>query len=170
MASDARPAEDWVTDLMRSYRDRLLGGLYEGIYSLEGEPLRRVMDAQAETCVSAFVALMDIPPNLDFESFLDRMRVSGPSQVRVERTGPDEVLWTELHRGECVCPYVRQGVIRLHPKLCLCGETWVRLLVERHARRRARVSLVESVATGAENCVYRIELGEPLPQDHEPPS
>ncbi|HXF51279.1 MAG TPA: hypothetical protein VNM43_06325 [Dehalococcoidia bacterium] len=164
MASEARSAEGWVTELMRSYRDRLLGGLYEGIYRLEGEPLRQLMDAQAETCVSAFVALMDIPADLDFESFLERMRISGPSQIRIERTGPDALLWTEVHRGECVCPYVRQGVIRLDPKLCLCGETWVRLLVERHARRRARVSLVESVATGAENCVYRVELGEPLPQ------
>ncbi len=91
------------------------------------------------------------------------MKISGPSTVRVDRIDDDELLWTELHHGECVCPHVRQGVIRLDPKLCLCGETWVRLLVERHARRRAQVALVESVATGAENCVYRITLGEPLP-------
>lgn len=162
MASETRSSADWVQELMRSYRDRLLGGLYEGIYSLDDEPLRRVMDAQAETCVSAFVALADIPADLDFDSFLERMRISGPSPVRMERTGPDELRWTELHRGECVCPYVRQGVIRLDPKLCLCGETWVKLLIERHARRRAQVSLVESVATGAENCVYLVKLGEPL--------
>lgn len=162
MASEMQPATDWVQELMRSYRDRLLGGLYEGIYALDGEPLRRLMDAQAETCVSAFVALTDIPAHLDFDAFLERMRLSGPSPVTVERVNSEELVWTELHRGECVCPYVRQGVIRLDPKLCLCGETWVRLLVERHARRRAQVSLVESVATGAENCVYRIRLGEPL--------
>jgi hypothetical protein len=163
MVSETGPAADWVQELMRSYRDRLLGGLYEGIYGLEGEPLRRILDAQAETCVSAFVALADIPADLDLDAFLQRMRISGPSPVRLERTGPDELVWTELHHGECVCPYVRQSVIRLDPKLCLCGETWVRLLIERHARRRAQVSLVESVATGAENCVYRVTLGEALP-------
>ena len=75
----------------------------------------------------------------------------------------DELLWRELHRGECVCPHVRQGVIPLDPKLCICGATWVRLLVERHARRAATVTLVESVATGAENCVYRVTLGAELP-------
>ena len=161
MTSD--PGGDWVQELMRSFRDKLLGGLYEGLYELDGGPLRRVMDAQAETCMHAFVALADIPPHLDFEQFIDRMKISGPSRVRIDHEGDDELLWTELHEGECVCPHVRQGVIRLDPKLCLCGETWVRLLVERHARRRATVEMVESVATGAQNCVYRISLGEPLP-------
>jgi hypothetical protein len=156
------PGGDWVEQLMRDFRDRLVGGLYEGVYALEGEPLRHVMDAQAETCVHAFTALAGIPAELDLDEFLERMRISGPSKVQVDRTGDDALLWTELHDGECVCPHVRQGVIRLDPKLCLCGETWVRLLVERHARRRATVSMVESVATGAKNCVYRIELHESL--------
>lgn len=149
---------DWVEQLMRSFRDRLVAGLYEGVYALEGSPLRRVMDAQAEACVLAFVALTEIAPELDLESFLERMKTSGPSRVVIERVGDDELLWTELHEGECVCPHVRQNVVRLDPKLCLCGETWVRLLIERHARRPAEVELVESVATGARNCVYRVRL------------
>ncbi len=153
---------DWVEQLMRSFRDQLVGGLFEGVYSLEGAPLRRVMDAQAETCVHAFLALADIPPDLDFDAFLQRMKTDGPSQIKFDVVSDDEFLWTELHHGECVCPHVRQNVIRLDPKLCLCGETWVRLLVERHARRHADVSLVESVATGASNCVYRIRLAGPL--------
>jgi hypothetical protein len=153
---------NWVEELMRSFRDKLVGGLYEGVYTLEEAPLRRVMDAQADVCMRAFVALTDIPPDLDLDAFLDRMKTSGPSKVQLDRLGDDELLWTELHAGECVCPHVRQGVIRLDPKLCLCGETWVRLLIERHARRSAKVEMVESVATGAANCVYRINLGEAL--------
>jgi hypothetical protein len=152
----------WVEELMRSFRDKLVGGMYEGVYALEGEPLRQVMDAQADVCMQAFVALMEIPRDLDFDGFMDRMKTSGPSKIQLDRIGDDELLWTELHEGECVCPHVRQGIIRLDPKLCLCGETWVRLLVERHARRQAQVEMVESVATGAMNCVYRISLGDPL--------
>jgi hypothetical protein len=159
------PGADWVEQLMRSFRDKLVGGLYEGVYALDGEPLKRVMDAQAEACVHAFVSLAEIPADLDFDAFLERMKTNGPSQIELERTADDELLWRELHRGECVCPHVRQEIIPLDPKLCLCGATWVRLLVERHARRTATVTLVESVATGAENCVYRVKLGEPLPED-----
>ena len=154
--------DDWVAQLMREFRDKLVGGLYEGVYALEGPPLIRVMDAQADACVQAFVALADIPPDLDFDAFLERMAISGPSRVRIDPVSDDELLWTELHEGECVCPHVRQGHVRLDPKLCLCGATWVRLLVERHARRRAEVALVESVATGAQNCVYSIRLHEPI--------
>lgn len=160
-ASGAAPP-DWVSELMAAYRDRLVGGLYSGIYRLEGAPLREVMDAQAETCMQAFVALHDIPPDLDLDGFLERMKTAGPGRVRIDRLGGGEFLWTELHEGACVCPHVRQNIIPLDAKLCLCGETWVRLLVERHARRHARVSLVESVATGARDCVYRIVLGAPL--------
>lgn len=157
------PGTDWVEQLMRSFRDKLVGGLYEGVYALEGEPLHRVMDAQAEACVQAFVSLTEIPAELDFDGLLDRVKTSGPSKIELERVSDDELLWRELHRGECVCPHVRQGVVPLDAKLCICGATWVRLLVERHARRSATVTLVESVATGAENCVYRVTLGDSLP-------
>lgn len=157
------PGADWVEQLMRSFRDKLIGGLYEGVYALEGEPLHRVMDAQAEACVHAFVALAEFPPELDFEAFLERMKTNGPSKIELNRISGDELVWKELHHGECMCPHVRQEVIPLDPKLCICGATWVRLLVERHARRAATVTLVESVATGSENCVYRVTLGEDLP-------
>ena len=147
---------------MRGFRDKLVGGLYEGIYALDGEPLNRVMDTQAESCMRAFVALTEIPPDLSLDDFFERMKTAGPGPVRVERLSEDSLLWTEFHHGECVCPHVRQGAVRLDPKLCLCGETWVRLLIERHSGRHAVAKMVESVATGAENCVYRIELGAPL--------
>lgn len=113
--------------------------------------------------MQAFVALAEIPAELDFDGFLDRMRTSGPSKVELERVSDDELPSRELHSGECVCPQVRQQVIPLDPKLCICGATWVCLLVERHARRSAAVTLVESVATGADNCVYGVMLGNKLP-------
>jgi hypothetical protein len=130
---------DWVERLMASFSNRLVGGLYEGIYALEEPHLSRVLDTQAEACVHAFVALADIPAELPFDEFLERLKTAGPGRVQVERLTADALLWTELHHGECVCPHVRREVIRLDPKLCLCGETWVRLLIERLARRRATV-------------------------------
>lgn len=156
--ADLPPAGDWVVDLMRSFQQKLTAGLLRGAYALDGEPLRQIMDAQAEACVHAFTELSDLPPDLDFESFLERMRTAGPSKMELTRLGPDEFVWTELHEGRCVCPHVRLGTIPLDRRLCLCGETWVRLLVERHARRPAAVTVLESVATGSQNCVYSIRL------------
>lgn len=146
---------------MRSFQDKITAGLLEGVYQLDGVALRQTLEGQARACAQAFVALADIPPDLDFPSFVRRMQTAGPSKVELTEIGPDKYLWTELHQGECVCPYVRLNVAPLNPKLCVCGEIWVRLLVERHARRRAEVSLVESVATGVANCVYRIRLLPP---------
>ena len=39
------PGAGWVEQMMRSFREKLVGGLYGGACALEGEPLHRVMDA-----------------------------------------------------------------------------------------------------------------------------
>jgi len=155
-------AGEWVEQLQKSFSDRLIGVLFESIYQLDDAQRATMLAGQAEACATGFAALAEIPSSLDFDGFLERMKTAAPGPVRVTKVSPDELLWTEDHRGECVCPHVRTGLIRLDPKLCGCGATWVRILVERHARRRAEVSLEHSVATGASDCVYRIRLGAPI--------
>jgi len=153
-------AEDWIEQLMRDYQDRLTRGLYDGISQLPEQELDRVMQCQAHACVQEFVKLYDLPEHLDLDAFLERMKIGGPSKINVRRHG-DTIFWEELHEGQCMCPLVKRDVIGLKPELCHCAVHWLRLLIERHARRGARVELIESVATGARNCVFRVIL-EPV--------
>jgi hypothetical protein len=86
------------------------------------------------------------------------MKISDQPRAHRPRA-EDELLWTELHEGECVCPHVRQGVIRLDPKLCLCGEMGA--AARRAARAPPRHGRDGGVGgDGRANCVYRISLGE----------
>jgi hypothetical protein len=149
---------EWVQKLIRDFQDKLTCGLYETIYDL-GAPTRdTLMEGQARACVSAFLEMADMPAGMEMDSFLSAMRTGGPSQVEIEREG-DVIDWTELHGGQCVCPFVRREVIRLDRTLCLCGAYWVKYLFETVAKTAVEVETIETVATGAENCRFRITVG-----------
>ncbi|HEX7406111.1 MAG TPA: hypothetical protein VF515_00535, partial [Candidatus Binatia bacterium] len=117
MADEQGPAPDWIQNLIRDFQDTLTCGLYEAIYKLDDPSAERLMQAQARTCVGAFLKLSDLRIPMELDEFLHAMRTAGPSQVDIQRQG-DVIDWIEQHHGECVCPFVRRKVVRLDPKLC----------------------------------------------------
>ena len=149
-----------MQDLIRDYQDKLTCGLYEAIYRLDQRSVDTLMQSQARSCVAAFVELggMQVPMQLD--AFLEAMRLAGPSKIDIRREG-NVIHWTEEHHGECPCPFVRREVIRLHPTLCICATHWMRHLFETVAKTQVEVKTVETVATGADNCRFRISVKGP---------
>ncbi len=157
-AKDAHgQAAEWVENLTRDFQDKLTCGLYETLYSLDDSSVNTLMEGQARSCVTAFTGLTGLSGPMDLDSFLEAMRTTGPSQVNIEREG-DVIHWTELHRGQCICPFVTRRVIRLDAKLCICGANWVKQLFEEVANTLVEVETLETVATGAENCCFRITV------------
>ncbi len=150
-------AAEWVQQLMRDFQDELTCGLYEAIYSLEQPSVEALMQAQARTCVAAFLKFADLRIPMDLDEFLQAMRTAGPSQIEIQRAG-NVIHWAEQHHGECVCPFVRRGVVRLDPKLCICGAHWVRYLCKAVTNTDVDVETGETVATGAQNCCFRITV------------
>jgi predicted hydrocarbon binding protein len=148
---------DWVQQLIRDYQDTLTCGLYEAIYKLDDRSVETLMQAQGRTCAGAFLKLSDLRGPMALDDFLKAMRIAGPSKVEIRRDG-NVIEWIELHEGECVCPFVRREVVRLDPKLCICGAHWVQYLFESVADTRVEVETVETVATGAQNCHYRVRV------------
>jgi len=152
--------DDPVEKIVRDFQEQIVRGAYDGIYALDEARLDHVMECQAASCAAAFTALYQIPDDLDLDGFLERMTLGGSSKIRVRREG-DTILWEELHGGQCVCPLVTRGVIRLEPGLCRCAVHWVRKLFERHVRGPVRVELLDSAARGGENCVFRVTVEDP---------
>jgi len=157
MSEDETEATDWVQELIRDFQDKLTCGLYEAIYSLDTPNVETLMKAQARSCVGAFLELGTLQVPMPLDEFLKVMRVAGPSQIEVRRDG-DVIHWIEQHQGECVCPFVKRGVIRLDSKLCICGAHWVQYLFQAVAKTDVDVETLESVATGAQNCCFRITV------------
>lgn len=153
----SRPA-DWVEELRRDFQDRIVAGTYQGLLQLDDQTQDRVMQCQARTCMEGFVELYDLDASLDLDRFLDRIaNGAGPSEIDIERDG-ETIVWRERHHGQCMCPLVARGVVPANEMLCRCSVHWVRMLIERHARRPAEVELAESVARGDQDCVFRIRL------------
>jgi len=150
---------DWLQNLIRDYQDKLTCGLWEAVYSLDQPSLDTLMQAQARTCVGAFLELGTLQTPLPLDDFLRAVRTAGPSQIEIQRHG-DVIEWTEVHHGECLCPYVKRGVVRLDPKLCICGAHWVKYLLEVVTGTEVDIETVETVATGAQNCRFRITVKE----------
>jgi len=148
---------DWVEVLVRDFQDKLTHGLYEAIYQLDDASVDALMEGQARTCVSAFTALAGLQTPMDLDAFLERMRTAGPSRIEIRREGAT-IYWREQHHGECVCPLVRRSVVRLDPKLCMCGAYWVQYLFQTVTQTAVDVETVTTVATGAEDCTFRITL------------
>jgi predicted hydrocarbon binding protein len=148
---------DWVQQLIRDYQDTLTCGLYEAIYKLDDRAVETLMRAQGRTCAGAFLKLSDLHGPMALDDFLKVMRIAAPSKIEIRRDG-DVIEWVEQHQGECVCPFVRRKVVRLDSKLCICGAQWVQHLFEAVANTRVEVETVETVATGAENCHYRVRV------------
>lgn len=150
-------APDWVMNLIRDFQDKITQGLYEGVYDLEGRPLERLMERQAHACGAAYLELCGLPEGMGLEEFLSRIRYTGPSQIDIHRAD-DTIDWVERHPDGCVCPLVKRNVIRLERKLCLCGAAWVRYLFEKVANTCVDVEIVDTIASGAQNCHFRVRL------------
>ncbi len=153
-------SDDWIADLVRDFQDTITRGTFAGISQLPEPQRDSVLACQARACVDEFVKLYDLPDNLDFDGFLARMTIGGPSKINVRRDG-DTIVWEELHEGQCMCPLVRREVIPLQAMLCGCAVHWLRMLIERFAHRPCRVELLDSVARGSMNCVFSVTLGAP---------
>lgn len=154
--SHGEPPE-WVHQLIRDFQDTLTCGLYEAIYQLDDGAVEALMDAQARICVGAFLKISNLRVPMALDDFLQAMRIAGPSLIEIRRDG-DLIEWVEQHQGECVCPFVRRKVVRLDPKLCICGAHWVQHLFETVAQTRVAVETLETAATGAQNCHFRIRV------------
>lgn len=146
-----------VEKLIRDFQDQITRGTYDGIYSLDARSLDRVMECQASACARAYVELYQISADLDLDGFLAKMEMGGSSKIRITRDG-NTILWEELHDGQCMCPLVTREVVRLEPGLCVCAAHWVRNLFERHVRGPVHVEMVDSVAHGNQNCIFRITI------------
>ena len=157
MDDTAPKTEDWVQELIRNYQDTLTCGLYEAIYRLEQPCVETLMQAQAQTCAGAFLKLSALPIPMEIDAFFETMRIAGPSQIDIQRDG-EVIRWTEQHHGECVCPFIKRGVVRLDPKLCVCGAHWVKVLFETVTQTRVDIEMLETVATGAQNCCFVIRV------------
>ncbi|MCX6836169.1 MAG: DUF6144 family protein [candidate division Zixibacteria bacterium] len=150
-------ALDWIKALLNSM-DK----------AIDPQITMALMHANGRACYNgAFgVASEELPDPASVQSFLDGIE----KNYKITREGNIRWFhfsWGQNHQnpqglimrdGFCMCPIVESIVPGLSPTYCNCSAGYVKELFERNLGRSVNVKVMETVQTGAKDCVFRIEI------------
>jgi hypothetical protein len=135
-------------------------GVYKGIEGLEESTKASIMRPAGQACAGDIAVLC--------ERYLGRAinttddLVSGWNILR-ERRGLTGLWKTEGNIirgvfGECGCPFIRSGLIALHPAHCYCSQSMMETIFFRFAGKPVNVEIKRSIGRGDAVCEFVIKL------------
>lgn len=137
---------------------KLVRGIMKGVFELDDEARNKVLEEMGKACYVGFKDFVGIPPtDMDIESACEWLDSTVPHKRRFQRAG-DTLYWEADVKdtyGGCMCILVRLGIIEPRPELCICSTNYNKSALEEMTGRRVEGELVESLNSGARNCVYR---------------
>ena len=133
-------------------------GVVAGLADVDEDIAKKVLEKCGEACARSYIASRGYDQaSHDLDSWIKLLNESRPNVYNVQKKD-GEVLY-ELKMGRCVCWLVSENVIALNPRLCsACATNFYKYTFQNVAKRPVRVEVVESHATGANKCVFRIRL------------
>ncbi len=137
---------------------KLVRGIMKVVFELDDEARNKVLEEMGKACYEGFKDFVGIPPtDMDIESACEWLDSTVPHRRRFQRAG-DTLYWEADVKdtyGGCMCILVRLGIIEPRPELCICSTNYNKSALEEMTCRRVEGELVESLNSGARNCVYR---------------
>jgi len=137
---------------------KLVRGIMKGVFELDDEARNKVLEEMGKACYEGFKEFVGIPPkDVDIERACEWLDSTVPHKRRFQRAG-DTLYWEADVKdtyGGCMCILVRLGIIEPRPELCICSTNYNKSALEEMTGRRVEGELVESLNSGARNCVYR---------------
>jgi hypothetical protein len=149
---------EWIKDLMDNMNAML-----------DDETKIRLLQANGRSCYQrAFgAASEEKPPAEAGARIIASLQMSGNEVKREKDKTVIIYRWGRKHQnptglvmqdGYCMCPIVESGPPDLSPTYCICSTGYVKESFERMFGRTVNVELLESLKTGGNDCVFRIEL------------
>jgi predicted hydrocarbon binding protein len=147
-----------IEEFLRSW----IRGVIDGLKEIDEETARRILKRCGENCCKIFLEVygLDLAShNLDsLVAKLDEGLLT--TGTRCVKEG--DVIIYEFKPEQCECLLVSEGIVKLTPRLCsACFTNWLEYMFETVSKRAVRAELIESLATGASKCAFRIRL-EPI--------
>lgn len=140
---------------------KLVRGIMKGVFELDEEARNKVLEEMGKACYEGFKEFVGTPPaDMDIESACEWLDSTVPHKRRFQRAG-DTLYWeadVKETYGGCMCILVRLGIIEPRPELCICSTNYNKTALEQMTGRHVEGELVESLNSGARNCVYRYHL------------
>jgi len=150
--------EKWKTAACEHLKREWIRGVVTGLSEVDEETGRRILKNCGEACAKSWVNSYGYDPaSYDLDSWIKLLNELDPGARDVKRRG-DSVLY-ELRHGRCVCPLVYENIVELTPKLCsACSTNFFEYIFKKVAKGPVRVEVMESLATSADKCAFRIVL------------
>lgn len=134
--------------------------VFEGIDQLDQNVKAAIMKPAGKACAEDLVVLCEKYLGRKINTVDDL--VSGWNIIRDRRKLVGR--W-DLHGnivrgifGECGCPLVRTGLIKLHPVQCYCSQSMMETIFSRVSKRPVEVRINRSIGRGDDACDFLIKL------------
>jgi len=144
---DAGRASEFIKSWIR--------GVYQGLQTVDDETAKKILSKAGADCAKIYLSV--------YGRDLSKMTLDEWLKTEVEMGGQvekkEEYIVYAFTPSKCECLLVEEGIIPLTPKLCSsCFTNWLEYQFQTMTGRKVRAELVESLATGADRCVFRIWL------------
>jgi len=148
----------YVETVGPSVLPNLVRGIMKGVFKLDEESRNKVLEEMGKACYEGFKEFVGTPPTgVDIESACKWLDETVPHNRRFQRAG-DTLYWEADVKdtyGGCMCILVRLGIMEPRPELCICSTNYNKSALEEMTGEAVEGELVETVNSGARNCVYR---------------
>jgi len=148
--------EKWKLEVSAPLKHAWISEVVAGLNEVDEETAKRILKGCGESCVKIWVDFY----NYDLASYnLDSWIAElNKADFRDVRRDDDNILYV-LKLEQCACPLVSEKIVKSTPRLCsACFTNWLEYMFGTVAKRPVRAELVESLATGASKCAFRIWL------------
>ncbi|MBE0479385.1 MAG: hypothetical protein IBX68_00225 [Dehalococcoidia bacterium] len=139
----------------------LVRGLMKGVFELDEVNRNTVLRHMGSACYEGFKEFLEpVTPGVDLDTAFEWLKRTVPHERRFHRAG-DTVIWDgdmKATYGGCMCLLVRMGIIEPAPELCVCSAHHCKSALEELTGIQTEAELVETVNSGADDCIYRFHL------------
>ncbi len=136
---------------------RWIIGVMAGLSEVDEKIAKTILKKAGEDCCKLFLETygLDLSSH-DLDSLIEWWN-KRPA-CRCYKVDENTIIY-EFKSNKCECLLVDKGFVNLTPKLCsLCFTNWLEYMFGTVTKRGAKAELVESLATGASKCSFRIKL------------
>ncbi len=155
----SRTYADFVRDAGRceEFVRSWVTGVAAGLNELDEDTAKKVLKKSGEDCCKIFLQVYGYDlRGRDLDSLIELLN-SDPGAGCWKEDG-DTVIY-EFKPERCECTLVEKKMVELSPRLCsACFPSWLTYMFGTVTSREVKAELMESLATGASKCAFRIKL------------
>ncbi|MGQ9529965.1 MAG: hypothetical protein ACUVQX_01265 [Candidatus Bathycorpusculaceae bacterium] len=159
LVPSARTYADFVKDAGRceEFLRAWIMGVMAGLNDVDEETARKILKKSGEDCCKIFLEVHGYDlSSRDLDSLIELLDGSPSGGCWKEN---DNTVIYEFKSERCECTLVEKKMVELSPRLCsACFTNWLAYMFGAVTNRKVEAELIESLATGANKCAFRIRL------------